>query len=163
MTNTNDTNDRGGRAPLSVRRPVEQSRVKQNFSHGRTKTVVVETRRKRPGSGVGVKEDDRPPVETKPSFQPQARVAPQAEKPRTPDTQPLGQRSGVVLRQLTDEEKEARDRALADARVREADERKRQEEEARRRRDQEARDQKERDAAARRKADEEARHRSEDE
>ena len=55
MTDTNDSNDRklggaGGQSrTLSMRRPVEQSRVKQNFSHGRTKTVVVETRRKRPG------------------------------------------------------------------------------------------------------------------
>ena len=65
----------------------------------------------------------------------------------------------MVLRTLTPEEKEARDRALADARVREAEERKRQEEEARRRAEHEERERKEREAAARRKAEEEARHR----
>ena len=143
-----------------MRRPVEQSRVKQNFSHGRTKTVVVETRRKRPG-GPGGKEDERPVAETKPQFQQQPRVATpqQPERSRASDQQ----RSGVVLRTLTPEEKEARDRALADARVREAEERKRQEAESLRRREVEERDRKEREAAERRKADDDARHRSEEE
>jgi translation initiation factor IF-2 len=166
MTDTNDTNDRklGGSGTagrtLSMRRPVEQSRVKQNFSHGRTKTVVVETRRKRPG-GPSPKEDERPLAETKPQFQVQPRVAPQGQpdRARTSDQQ----RSGVVLRTLTAEEKEARDRALADARVREAEERKRQEAEAQRRREQEERERKEREAAERRKAEDDARHRVEEE
>src|SRR4029453_18135404 len=167
MKDTNDSNDRklGGSGTagrtLSMRRPVEQSRVKQNFSHGRTKTVVVETRRKRPGGPAG-KEDERPAAETaaKPQFQAQPRVAtPQADKARVSDQQ----RSGVVLRTLTPEEKEARDRALADARVREAEERKRQETESLRRRDQEERERKEREAAERRKADDDARHRTEEE
>ncbi|WP_119270989.1 translation initiation factor IF-2 [Taklimakanibacter deserti] len=166
MTDTNDTNDRklGGSGnagrTLSMRRPVEQSRVKQNFSHGRTKTVVVETRRKRPG-GPGGKEDERPVAETKPQFHAQPRVAPQGQtdRARAGDQQ----RSGVVLRTLTPEEKEARDRALADARVREAEERKRQEADAQRRREQEDRDRKEREAAERRKAEDDARHRTEEE
>jgi translation initiation factor IF-2 len=166
MTDTNDTNDRklGGSGTagrtLSMRRPVEQSRVKQNFSHGRTKTVVVETRRKRPG-GPGGKEDERPVAETKPQFQAQPRVASQgqADRARVSDQQ----RSGVVLRTLTPEEKEARDRALADARVREAEERKRQEAEAHRRREVEDRERKEREAAERRKAEDDARHRTEEE
>ncbi|CAN5372292.1 translation initiation factor IF-2 [soil metagenome] len=168
MTDTNDTNDRKLGAPggagrtLSVRRPVEQSRVKQNFSHGRTKTVVVETRRKRPGAPVAKEEERIAPEAPKPQVQaPPQRVAPVAEKPRVTETnQP---RSGVVLRTRTNEEKEARDRALADSRVREAEDRKRQEEEARRRRDQEERDRKDREAAAKRKAEDDARHRSEEE
>ncbi len=167
MTDTNDSNDRklggaGGQGrPLSLRRPVEQSRVKQNFSHGRTKTVVVETRRKRPGGPGGKEDEQRPAVpETKSQFQAQPRVAtPQADRSRAGDQQ----RSGVVLRTLTAEEKEARDRALADARVREAEERKRQEAEAGRRREQEERERKEREAADRRKVDDDARHRSEEE
>ncbi|MGE0005946.1 MAG: translation initiation factor IF-2 [Parvibaculaceae bacterium] len=166
MTDTNDTNDRKlgssgttGRT-LSMRRPVEQSRVKQNFSHGRTKTVVVETRRKRPGS-PGAKDEERPTGEGKAQFQVQPRVATQAQSDRSRASEQ--QRSGVVLRTLTPEEKEARDRALADARVREAEERKRQEAEALRRREQEERERKEREAAERRKAEDDARHRSEEE
>ncbi len=75
----------------------------------------------------------------------------------------------MVLRTLTAEEKEARDRALADSRLRdveerrESEERKRQEEESRKKRDGEERDRKDREAAARRKADEETRHRQEEE
>jgi translation initiation factor IF-2 len=167
MTDTNDTKDRSnpgagrqGGGTLTLKpRAVEQSRVKQNFSGGRTKTVVVETKRKRFGDDRSIQ------AEAKPQFQVQPKVAPQvSDKPRQPQpaaTQPA--RSGVVLRTLTPEEKEARDRALADARVREAEERRRQEEEARRRREHEERDRKEREAAARRKAEEEARHRVEDE
>jgi translation initiation factor IF-2 len=68
-----------------------------------------------------------------------------------------------VLRTLTAEEKEARDRALAGARVREAEDRKRQEEEAKRRAIEEAHELKEREAAAKRKAEEDERHRIEEE
>ena len=55
----NDSNDktetkRAGGGTLTLKRPTtEQSKVKQSFSHGRTKTVVVETKRKRFG-------DDKP-------------------------------------------------------------------------------------------------------
>jgi hypothetical protein len=69
----------------------------------------------------------------------------------------------VVLRTLTAEEKEARDRALAGARVREAEDRKRQEEDAKRRAEQDARDLVDREAAAKRKAEDDARHRIEEE
>jgi translation initiation factor IF-2 len=167
MTDTRDNDrktdgSRPGGGTLTIKRPaaVEQSRVKQSFAHGRTKTVVVETKRKRIG-------DDKPAApaataaEAKPaSFTPQPKVAhPSAERPR-PATSPT--RPGVVLRTLSPEEKEARDRALAGAREREAEDRRRQEEEARRRQEQEERDRKEREAAAKRKAEEEARHRVED-
>ena len=159
MTESNDKDrksdaSRGGAGTLTLKRPaVEQSKVKQNFAHGRTKTVVVETKRKRFG-------DDKPAAapEAKPQFQAQPRVAPAApSRPPSPAA-----RSGVMLRTLTADEKEARDRALTDARLREADERKRQEDDAVRRRDQEERDLKERDAAAKRKAEDDARHKAED-
>ncbi len=51
MTETKDTTDktiRGGvRKPLSLQRTVESGHVRQNFSHGRSKSVVVEKRRTR--------------------------------------------------------------------------------------------------------------------
>ncbi|MBE7220660.1 MAG: IF-2-associated domain-containing protein, partial [Caulobacteraceae bacterium] len=65
MSDTGDNNggrgDTGGRRPLSLgSRPggsVSSGTVKQSFSHGRTKTVVVETKRARsPGAPGG----DRP-------------------------------------------------------------------------------------------------------
>jgi len=160
MTESNDKDrkpdaSRGGAGTLTLKRPaVEQSKVKQSFAHGRTKTVVVETKRKRFG-------DDKP-AEAKPQFQAQPKVAATPAPSRPAATAPAA-RSGVVLRTLTAEEKEARDRALADARLREAEERKRQEEEAIRRREQDERDRKDREAAAKRKAEDDARHKAEEE
>ena len=52
QTDTKSGASRGG--TLTLKRPVvEQSKVKQSFSHGRTKTVVVETKRKRFGGHDG--------------------------------------------------------------------------------------------------------------
>ena len=160
MNDTNDNNDtksgagRTGGGTLTLKRPTgaEQSKVKQSFSHGRTKTVVVETKRKRFG-------DDKPAVvDAKPLFQVQPKVAAPAVAPKpTPSV-----RSGVVLRTLSAEEKEARDRALAGSRVREAEERKYQEEEAVRRKEHDAKDLKDREAAAKRKLEDDARHKAED-
>jgi translation initiation factor IF-2 len=156
----NDNNDktetkRAGGGTLTLKRPTtEQSKVKQSFSHGRTKTVVVETKRKRFG------EDKPAATEAKQVFQVQPKVAaPAAAPPRATQAS----RSGVVLRTLTDDEKEARDRALVGSRVREAEERKQQEIEALRRKEHEEKDARDREAAAKRKAEDDARHRAEEE
>ena len=37
----------GARAPLGIKRTVDVGKVKQSFSHGRTKSVVVEVKRRR--------------------------------------------------------------------------------------------------------------------
>ncbi|MFZ1883097.1 MAG: translation initiation factor IF-2, partial [Rhodoplanes sp.] len=71
--------------------------------------------------------------------------------------------SGVVLRTLTEEERSARAHALADAKVREAEERKIAEEEARRRAERETTEQIEREAAEARKREEEDRRRHDEE
>jgi translation initiation factor IF-2 len=168
----NDTTDKDGKKPggtLTLKRPaaVEQSRVKQSFSHGRTKTVVVETKRKT--FGAPAKPAATPTAEAKPAFQSQPRVSGQVPltAPPPPSVQrpapATASRSGVVLRTLTADEREARERALVDSRVREAEERKRQEEELVRRKAQDERDAIEREAAAKRKAEDDARHRQEDE
>ncbi len=153
--NTNNSGNRTGGTTLSLKRPaIEQSRVKQNFAHGRTKTVVVETKRKRFGEATTT-----PAADDKPKFQ--QPVAPRVETPQRPA--PAAQpRPGVVLRTLSPEEREARERALAGSRVREAEERKRQVEDAAHRAIQDETDRKEREAAAKRKADDEARHREEE-
>jgi translation initiation factor IF-2 len=166
MTDNNDKDrkpegNRPAGGTLTLKRPsIEQSKVKQSFGAGRSKTVVVETKRKRFG-------DDKPATPLEPKAAP--RVTPvtpsppsNTQTPAAPRPQPT-QRSGVVLRTLTPEEKEARDRALAGARVREAEDRKRQEEDAKRRAEQDALDMVEREAAAKRKAEDDARHRTEEE
>ena len=65
--------------------------------------------------------------------------------------------TGVVLRTLTEEERDARARALVGAKSREEDDRRRAEDDARRRTEREARDLVEREAAEARKRDEDAR------
>src|SRR5690348_5944625 len=107
---------------LSLKK-TETSTVKQSFSHGRTKAVDVEKKRARVS----------PPVGGKPAAPaPERQSAPVAETraPESPAAARDTHRPGVVLRQLTDEEKEARSRAIADARVHEEEARKRAEEEA---------------------------------
>jgi len=152
MTETNDTEDRkpgmAGRK-LSLRRSTTETvgRVRQNFSHGRTKPVVVETKRKRTIA--------QPVRSTEASPQPQREPA-RPEVSERPESQQQA-RPGVVLRTLTEDEKEARGRVLVEARVREAEDRKRAEEEARQRAETEEREAIERAAAEARKTEEEAR------
>jgi translation initiation factor IF-2 len=101
---------------LNVRRTVESGHVRQSFSHGRSKSVLVEKKKRRAiGSGAAA-----PAEEPTPKAQP--RVAEKSTpKPQVEETQ--GRRVGVVLPQLSEEEKDARMRALADSRQREAAER----------------------------------------
>ncbi|SDD43843.1 translation initiation factor IF-2 [Paracoccus isoporae] len=143
--------DTDGKKPLGLggNRP---GQVKQSFSHGRTKNVVVETKRKRvvvpkPGAGAG---GDKP----RPSVTPgnAARAVASSSK------RPAG---------ISDAEMERRLKALAAAKAREADEaaaraaeeKAREEERERRRAEAEAkeREEREREEALKAKAEEEAR------
>ena len=210
---------------LTLKPRVEQSTVRQSFSQGRSKQVVVEKRGKRRIPGESHTEAAAPaPVSTpapaapataapapaapKPAAPAPAAVTPAAPAPvaaapaaapvrpaapaapvrtsssgsssrapaapaRSSSPPPRGgsgrpqapQRSGsgVVLRTLTEDERNARASALADARAREVEERRLAEAEAARRNTKEYKEQMEREAAeARRKAEEE-RHRLEEE
>jgi translation initiation factor IF-2 len=156
MSDTKDTGSKHGIGrTLSMKRPaVEQGRVRQNFSHGRSKTVAVEIKRKRtavPGEPGKIESREPQTINLKPA-------SPRVEPKR--DESSLA-RSGMVLRTLTNDEKEARERALADARVREAEERKHADEDAKRRLQHDEVERREREAADARKAEEEARHKSE--
>src|SRR6266568_5733095 len=139
---------------LSLKPRVETGTVRQSFSHGRSKQVVVEKRGKRRIDGSP--EPQAPTVVAKPA---PAAPAPAPARPAPP----RNSGSGVVLRTLTEDERSARASALADAKVREVEERRLAEEEARRRNSKEGIEQAEREAAeARRKAEEE-RHRQDEE
>jgi len=150
MTDTNDTK-KPGRAPLTLKK-VETSTVKQSFSHGRTKAVVVEKKRT-----LG------PTPPAKPTAAVAAPAKPAVATPAPVPPSPAAAPRGVVLRQLTEEEKARRGAALADARVHEVEARKRAEEEARHRAVEEDRLRVDREAALRRKAEEDARKKAEDE
>jgi translation initiation factor IF-2 len=147
---------------LTLKPRVETGTVRQSFPHGRTKQVVVEKRGKRRVGGDGPAAEAPhaapEPVTAKPA--PGAR-APASRSSGPPSAQSRGG-SGVVLRTLTEDEHAARVSALADARLREQEERRQAEEEAKRRASREATEKAEREAAeARRKAEEE-RHRQEE-
>ncbi|QDF40969.1 translation initiation factor IF-2 [Bradyrhizobium symbiodeficiens] len=141
---------------LSLKPRVETGTVRQSFSHGRSKQVVVEKRGKRRIDGSA--EPQAPTVVAKP--------APAAPTPTPAPSRPAPPRnagSGVVLRTLTEDERSARASALADAKVREVEERRQAEEEAQRRAVREAAERIEREAAESRRKAEEERHRHEDE
>src|SRR6266403_2657920 len=136
---------------LTLKPRVETGTVRQSFSHGRTKQVVVEKRGKRRVGG------DAPAAEPHAPEPVVAKPAPAKAPSAPPATPPVAPRSGsgVVLRTLTEDERAARASALADAKVRDTEERRLAEEEAKRRSSREGIEQAEREAAeARRKAEE---------
>ncbi|HWF64814.1 MAG TPA: translation initiation factor IF-2 [Rhizomicrobium sp.] len=131
-----DTDETRRPKTLSLKK-TETSTVKQSFSHGRTKAVVVEKKRTL-GAPAPAKQAEKPAA---------AKPAAKAQPPR----------GGVVLRQLSDEEKARRAAAIADARVSDAEARARAEEDAKRRVVEEEKMKAERAAAEKRKAEEDAR------
>src|SRR6266540_2981141 len=159
-----ETTEKTGEKKLSVTpsktltlkgRGVEQGVVRQSFSHGRTKAVVVEKVKSR--APTRAKADAATPAPAKRATSgktaaPAAAATTQTTLPPAP--KPSG---GMVLRSLTEEEQKARVHALNDARLREAEERKIAEEEAFVRSLREAAERTEREAAEARKAEEEKR------
>lgn len=142
---------------LSLKRPVEQSTVRQSFSHGRSKQVVVEVKRRVGGPEAG-KEAPVARAPQQPAVQP---AQPRAVVPQP--APPAPKPGGMLLRTLSDDEKDARQRALSDSRNRELEERRRAEEEARQRAAQAERERAEREAAQARQREEEDRRRQEEE
>ena len=157
MSDINETEDktvRGGRKmTLNVRRTVESGHVRQSFSHGRSKSVLVEKKKRRavgPTSAAQAAEEPKPKVALAPEPAP-------AKRSREDDQR----RPGVVLRALSDEEKDARLRALNESRQREAEAREKAKDEAARLAVTEEIKAKEHDKAVERQKKEEARHEAE--
>src|SRR5450631_4044023 len=142
---------------LTLRPRTETGVVRQSFSHGRSKQVVVEKVKRRSIGGAAEVKAEPAPVETARKPAVKAKAAPTAAPAEAPKA------SGVVLRTLTEEERVARAHALADSRVREAEERKIAEEEARRRQSREVVDKTEREAADARKREEDERRKHDEE
>jgi translation initiation factor IF-2 len=256
MTETKNSGDKtltvGPAKTLSLKRPVEQGVVRQSFSHGRTKAVVVETVKRRtiapaaapaapakpaapapaapapapapapvaakpaapvapaapapapapaaapapvaaapaPAAPAPVAPAPAPapaPVAAAPAPAPVAKAAPAAPAPaarpaparaaaapaaKAPASSPSGRpasrpaapsrpNTGVVLRTLTEEERDARARALVGAREREEEDRRRAEEDAKLRAAREIAQKAEREAAEARKREEDARRQQE--
>ena len=171
MSDETEAGDQGRRKPLSLKRPgrldlkktVDAGQVRQSFSHGRSRAVAVEVRKKR----TLKRGADAPPPATpkaqskKPPPEPAAEAAPLPPQDDVHQTS-AAPRSRVVLRTLTSDEKAARARAVEDAMRAERQERVRAEEEARRRAAEEERLATEHAEAERRKEEEDARRKAEE-
>src|ERR1700726_4202415 len=145
---------------LTLKPRVETGTVKQSFSHGRTKQVVVEKRGKRRVGGDAAAPET--PHVPEPAVAKAAPAKAPLTRPATPAAPPRSA-SGVVLRTLTEDERTARARALADAKMRDLEERRLGEEKPRPRTGREGRGQAEGEAAEARRKAEEDRHRQDEE
>ena len=121
MTDTKDTADKtlqggAGRKPLSLQRTVESGHVRQSFSHGRSKSVVVEKRktRKLATPGAAPEAEIAAPAPSAPKVEARA-----FQKP-APRPEPKGDAAKNDL--LRPEERDARMRALTEARKQQAHE-----------------------------------------
>ena len=122
---------------LTLKPRAETGVVRQSFSHGRSKAVVVEKVKRRIGPGEAKAAEPAPAAAPDRGATPRrvgvvARGAarPGAVHDAGPARAAAPKPSGVVLRTLTEEEQDRRAHALGDAKVREAEERKIAEEEA---------------------------------
>ncbi len=174
MSETQETD--GGKLSLSkpkkleLKKTVDGGQVRQSFSHGRSKTVAVEIKKKR-SIGRDAAAPERTTAKTVRAKTPAPTVAPAPEESVEivaaargayhPDTTTRG--AGIVLRELTDDEKEARARALEGAKKADSEARHRAEIEATRRAEEQTKLEAERDAAAQRAELEEERKRAEEE
>jgi translation initiation factor IF-2 len=134
MSDANDNENRpGGRAPLTLKPrggAVSSGTVKQSFSHGRSKTVVVETKRRRvdgPPSAA--------PAAARPVFEAPKPQAAQPPRPAAPAAAPAASTANLNLSQ---EELRARQRVLEAAREQQAVEQQRRLSEDAERKDQAA-------------------------
>jgi translation initiation factor IF-2 len=164
---------------LSLKPRSETGVVRQSFSHGRSKAVVVEKvkrRIERPGEARTVDAAPAAPVPAAPAADrgttirrggvaPRGATAAPVPAPKPAAAAPVAapKPSGVVLRTLTKEEQDRRAHALGDAKVREAEERKIAEEEAKIRAERDAIERTEREAAESRKRTEDERRRHDEE
>ncbi|MDB5430997.1 MAG: translation initiation factor, partial [Caulobacter sp.] len=115
----------GGRAPLTLKPrtgSVSAGVVKQSFSHGRSKTVVVETKRARPlGHGAAPNLAAPSSAERRPSAP--APSAPRPAGPSAPSSSSAGGLSAEEMRarqRVVDAAREAQERQASDRNAAEA-------------------------------------------
>ena len=115
MGETKDTADKsaaGGRKPLSLQRTVESGHVRQSFSHGRSKSVVVEKRKTRKLAGPGGASEREAPDAAAPAPVKVEVRAPERREPPRPEPRAETSKSDF----LRPEERDARLKALEAAR-----------------------------------------------
>ena len=165
-----------GAGKLELKPKTEAGLVRQKFSHGRTKAVTVEVKKKRvagaaasaPASAPAAAPPVAAPAAEAPAAKPARTVSGAATRSRadTPSRSEApsragGGRQGIVLRALTDEEKQSRAKALEGSKRDAVIARQRAIEETARRQADEKRLAAEREESARRNAEEDARKKAE--
>jgi len=148
MTDNKSDNETPQKKTLTLKRGVEQSTVKQSFSHGRSKAVAVEIKRRKitrpgdkpePAAAAGAQPKQAQTIIAKPHIANRARP-PRDHNPRDGHTGHGKQNNGMRSPRnggLSSTEMEARLRVLGEARIRAEEERVREEEEAKRRAEEE--------------------------
>ena len=158
MSESNDTGDKSGtRQPLKLKSGGGGT-VRQSFSHGRTKAVVVEKKRKRIVAPKTAAQQAKEAKEKEEQAKAEA-AAPKAAPVAAPAAKPAAsaeQGSGSVLRTLTPEEQAKRLVALEEAKAREVVDRANAEVEAARRAEEDERLKAEREARKAKVAEKEA-------
>jgi translation initiation factor IF-2 len=127
MSETREPEDkaaRGGRKTmtLGVKRTVEQGHVRQSFSHGRSKSVLVEKKRSKKPLTMQEAVANVPPERQEQPARPKPGGGRDQQRARAQETS-QSERARNVLRQLSANEVDARARALTEARKREEVER----------------------------------------
>ncbi len=133
MSDTKDT-DNTGRRPLTIKR-ADSGTVKQSFSHGRSKQVVVETKKKRvvvtPGANPKVV---RPAEPEKPAEKPALSAAQEAiQKSGLSEAELKARQAAIAQRRAEEERRRAEQEAIEEANKRRAEEARRMAEEEKRR------------------------------
>ncbi|MBT3927111.1 MAG: translation initiation factor IF-2 [Rhodospirillaceae bacterium] len=186
MSEDGTTEGGKGKKPLSLNRqggsganqPSDGGQVRQSFSHGRSRSVAVEVRKKR--SVAAGKASSSAPPKTRPAgtlkaaepsaakstttlSAPSDAPAASARTEKAPDTEAGAPKSRVVLRTLTQEEKATRARAVESAVKEEGRKRLEAEKEAALRAQEDESRAAEREIAEHRAAEEESRRKEEEE
>ncbi|MBN33692.1 MAG: translation initiation factor IF-2 [Rhodospirillaceae bacterium] len=156
------------RPRLEIKTTVDGGQVRQSFSHGRSKQVAVEVKKRRvirPGrDDTEAAPAPEPVEEAAPASAPEPVAEAPAPKPvAEPVDTPTDARPSLVLKDLSNEEREGRARALAEARKTEEEARKQAEIDAARRAEEEAREAVERAEAEKRANEDDARREREEE
>ena len=117
MTETKETTEKTLRSatprkPLSLKRTVDAGHVKQSFSHGRSKSVVVEKKKKRTISGPGGESEEMLPNE---GAEPDRALVEVMQRPGALSSDELGARRRALEAERERAEREEKERARLEA------------------------------------------------
>ena len=170
MSDKTGNNGTGSKKPLTLKRSgklelkqsVDSGEVRQNFSHGRSRSVAVEVRRKRGAKRPGISGEIETAFTKNDTQKDSRKSGIEKSKSISRDESNKDKKSRFVLRTLTDDEKAARARAVEDAEKAELEAREKAEKDAFLVAEADANRKKEQDEAEQRASQESERRKSEE-